>query len=102
MVQEHSLLVDTLRELVASPLPALRAETAHLVNLVISPTISSDDTLSGMQELISRKLLPAMVSLASDPEDEVKLAALPGLADLVLLDFLQWEVRTNTRTSFCS
>jgi len=102
MVQEHSLLVDTLRELVASPLPALRAETAHLLNLVISPTISSDDTLSGMQELISRKLLPAMVSLASDPEDEVKLAALPGLADLVLLDFLQWEEKEKVCTQMAT
>ena len=37
-------------------------------------------------------LLPAMVSLASDPEVVVKLAAIPGLAGLLTLDFLSWEV----------
>eukprot|EP00092_Neocalanus_flemingeri_P000947 GFUD01001010.1.p1 GENE.GFUD01001010.1~~GFUD01001010.1.p1 ORF type:complete len:1137 (+),score=328.05 GFUD01001010.1:129-3539(+) len=85
--QQQSLLVDTLRELVASPLPSLRAETAHLLHLVVS----SDSSLSGQEELVSRMLLPAMVSLASDPEVVVKLSAVPGLAALLTLSFLQWE-----------
>ena len=80
--------MDTLRELVASPLPALRAETAHLLQLVVT----ADSSLSGQEELVSRMLLPAMVSLASDPEVVVKLAAIPGLAGLLTLDFLSWEV----------
>ena len=80
--------MDTLRELVASPLPTLRAETSHLLHLVIS----SDNTLEDQEELVSRMLLPAMVSLASDPEDLVKLSAVPGLAALLTLAFLNWEV----------
>jgi len=85
--KNQSLLVDTLRELVASPLPTLRAETSHLLHLVIS----SDNTLEDQEELVSRMLLPAMVSLASDPEDLVKLSAVPGLAALLTLAFLNWE-----------
>jgi len=73
--------------LVASPLPALRAETAHLLQLVVT----ADTSLAGQEELVSRMLLPAMVSLASDPEVVVKVAAIPGLAGLLSLNFLQWE-----------
>jgi len=92
--QQQPLLVDTLRELVASPLPALRAETAHLLQLVVT----ADSSLSGQEELVSRMLLPAMVSLASDPEVVVKLAAIPGLAGLLTLDFLSWEEKEKIAT----
>ena len=88
--KQQGLLVDTLRELVASPLPSLRAETAHLLHLVVT----SDANLSDQEELVKRMLLPAMVSLASDPEVVVKQAAIPGLAGLLGLSFLQWEVST--------
>jgi len=92
--QQQPLLVDTLRELVASPLPSLRAETAHLLHLVVT----SDSSLSGQEELVSRMLLPAMVSLASDPEVVVKLSAIPGLAGLLSLSFLQWEEKEKIAT----
>ena len=94
--QQQPLLVDTLRELVASPLPSLRAETAHLLHLVVT----SDSSLSGQEELVSRMLLPAMVSLASDPEVVVKLSAIPGLAGLLSLSFLQWEVKRDSEETF--
>ena len=90
---QQPLLVDTLRELVASPLPSLRAETAQLLHLVVT----SDSSLLGQEELVSRMLLPAMVSLASDPEVVVKLSAIPGLAGLLSLTFLQWEVNKIQR-----
>ena len=86
--------MDTLRELVASPSPAPRSETAYLLQLVIS----ADSSLAGQEELVSRMLLPAMISLTSDPEIVVKMSAVPRLAALLTLSFLHWEEKEKICT----
>jgi len=82
-----TLLVDVLRESVASPVAKVRAECSRLFNVLIS---SSNSQLS--PEIVERRIVPAIISLASDPEDSVIEMSVESLASTLALSGLDWDV----------
>ena len=70
-------MVDTLRSCVASPVVAVRVAAAGLLAQAASDLTEDDD------ELVGRRLLPALVSLAADTETAVRCSAVSGLVGLL-------------------
>ena len=87
--RRQSLVIESLRESVADPSPEVRCEVGQLLEKVL--TAGSD--LSESQPAVSRMLVPALVSLTSDPVTQVKISAGPALFSLLRLAWLDWEER---------
>ena len=87
------VVIESLRELVADPSPLVRCEVGDLLSLLVTPgtDLSSPDTAS----VVSRMLVPALVSLTSDPDLPVKKTAAPALVSLLAIACLDWEVSST-------
>ena len=87
------VVIESLRELVADPSPLVRCEVGDLLSLLLTPgtDLSSPDTAS----VVSRMLVPALLSLTSDPDLPVKKTAAPALVSLLAIACLEWEVSST-------
>ena len=87
------VVIESLRELVADPSPLVRCEVGDLLSLLLTPgtDLSSPDTAS----VVSRMLVPALLSLTSDPDLPVKKTAAPALVSLLAIACLDWEVSST-------
>ena len=84
------MVIESLRELVADPSPSVRREVGSLLSRV---------TLDCAGPVVSRMLVPAVLSLTSDPGISVKISAVPALVSLLSLASLEWEVRHSSTTA---
>ena len=87
--KRQCLVIESLRELVAEPSPEVRCEVGELLEKVLR----AGPDLSECQPAVSRMLLPAVVSLTSDPNTQVNISAAPALFSLISLSCLEWEER---------
>ena len=85
--KRQSLVIENLRECVADPSPQVRSEVGQLLERVLT----AETDLTDCQPAVSRMLLPALVSLTSDPVTQVNISAAPALFSLLGLSCLEWE-----------
>ena len=90
------LAIESLRELVADPSPRVRIEVGGLLCRLVRAGSELSSPRSG--PAVSRMLVPAVLSLTSDLQQEVRTASAPALVSLLAINCLDWEVSLSLVT----